>query len=412
IGLISAVRCPFLWTHATACTDRTPGPLTQDYPASISIDNNTMDHFGRFEKQTAGVNLGITESDTVRHNTIHDCPRAGININTGRFGGHEIAYNWVYNDMLESSDHGPFNSWGRDRNLDFKDDTTATTLDAWKTTVIHHNRFETKPGNFGIDLDDQSSNYLQYDNLLIGGGLKMQWHRYNTYTNNILLGGANVQMHGVWFGSQDVVTHNVFTSTQPYYIAFFPPGSYLPDTIKAHVRIIDSNCLAGNSGVTSNEGNYTLTQWKTAGLDVHSVSGDPQFTDVNKTWAGYAPKGDYTVKSGSPALAIGFKNFPMDSFGVVTPIPTDVVRNPHGMDRYGVSGPGHFGLQFEAGGLIISHDGDYQVRIATLEGRTVRILNGKNGANVYLNTHGMGPGIYLAIAHARAGVASRMFIVD
>jgi hypothetical protein len=28
-------------------------------------------------------------------------------------------------------------------------------------------------------------------------------------------------------------------------------------------------------------------------------------------------KGDYTVKDGSPALTLGFKNFPMTGFGVV-----------------------------------------------------------------------------------------------
>ena len=72
---------------------------------------------------------------TVRRNTIHDCPCAGININTGCFGGHEIAHNWIYNSVLETSDHGPFNSWGRDRNPTFKDDTSASSLDAWKQTA-------------------------------------------------------------------------------------------------------------------------------------------------------------------------------------------------------------------------------------------------------------------------------------
>ncbi len=180
IGLQSAVRCAANWSPAINCTDKTPGPLTQDYPAFIRVENNMMNHLGRFEKQTSGVNLGITECDTVLHNTIHDCPRAAVNINTGRFGGHEIAYNWIYNSVLETEDHGPFNSWGRDRNLDFKDDTAATQLDAWKTTVIHNNRWEVRQGLFGLDLDDQSSNYLMFNNLLLGSGLKMQWSRHNT----------------------------------------------------------------------------------------------------------------------------------------------------------------------------------------------------------------------------------------
>jgi hypothetical protein len=47
--------------------------------------------------------------------------------------------------------------------------------------------------------------------------------------------------------------------------------------------------------------------WNKYKLDQHSVAADPQFVDPKK--------GDYSVKVGSPALALGFKNFPMDQFG-------------------------------------------------------------------------------------------------
>jgi membrane-associated protease RseP (regulator of RpoE activity) len=47
------------------------------------------------------------------------------------------------------------------------------------------------------------------------------------------------------------------------------------------------------------------------GLDRHSLTADPQFI---------APTtGDYRVQPGSPAERIGFANFPMDRFGVVSP---------------------------------------------------------------------------------------------
>jgi membrane-associated protease RseP (regulator of RpoE activity) len=47
------------------------------------------------------------------------------------------------------------------------------------------------------------------------------------------------------------------------------------------------------------------------GCDLNSIVGDPMF--VNPA------QGDYRVKPGSPALTLGFKNFPMDRFGVQKP---------------------------------------------------------------------------------------------
>ena len=45
--------------------------------------------------------------------------------------------------------------------------------------------------------------------------------------------------------------------------------------------------------------------------DENSLVADAQFVDP--------AKGDYRVKEGSPALALGFVNFPMDQFGVQKP---------------------------------------------------------------------------------------------
>ena len=50
------------------------------------------------------------------------------------------------------------------------------------------------------------------------------------------------------------------------------------------------------------------TKFATKGCDANSLAGDPQFID--------AAKGDFRVKDGSPALKLGFVNFPMDQLGV------------------------------------------------------------------------------------------------
>lgn len=315
VGLQSAVRCAAKsFGNAPSCSDKTPGPQSDDYPASNLVENNTMNNFGRFEKQVAGVEMSMTSKNTVRHNTIHTMPRAGINFNDGCWGGHLIEWNWVYNAVLETSDHGPLNAWGRDRNLIFQSDPTATKLDAVDTTTIQNNRFEIASPMFGIDLDDQSSNYLQQNNLLIGGGLKVQWSRYNTYQNNILVNGAVVDVHSPWSQDYHVVKNNIIVGNVAY--SLYSINSLSTD-IASKGLTIDYNLLY-NSGqdphicqwLARSTFPFTWAQWQAAGLDAHSVLADPQFTSPTT--------GDYTVKDGSPALTLGFKNFPMTGFGVTS----------------------------------------------------------------------------------------------
>jgi len=56
------------------------------------------------------------------------------------------------------------------------------------------------------------------------------------------------------------------------------------------------------------------------GTDVQSTYGDPLFVDP--------AKGDYQVKENSPALLIGFKNFPMNDFGVQDPRLKKMAKTP------------------------------------------------------------------------------------
>jgi S1-C subfamily serine protease len=57
-----------------------------------------------------------------------------------------------------------------------------------------------------------------------------------------------------------------------------------------------------------------------SGRDEHSIVADAQFIDPGR--------GDYRVKGGSPALALGFANFPMDQFGVQKPELKAIARVP------------------------------------------------------------------------------------
>src|SRR6185437_9795505 len=72
-------------------------------------------NIGTIEKQVAGVEIAMSFHITVSHNSIYNVPLAGINIGVGCWGGDVLEYNDVFNTVLETGDHGAFNSWGRDR---------------------------------------------------------------------------------------------------------------------------------------------------------------------------------------------------------------------------------------------------------------------------------------------------------
>lgn len=407
-GLRSSVRCPSLAPEQKPipCSDSTnPGPLTTDYPAYITVNNNMMYNFGRFEKQVAGVNISMSMQDTVRHNTICKMPRAGINFNDGCWGGHVVEYNWVYQSVLETGDHGPFNAWGRDRIARWPESDNASRLDAMYPTIVRYNRFESTPPFFGIDLDDQASNYQCTSNLLIGVGAKMQWNRYNIYRNNIIVNGGVVDIHAPWDHNHDQLAKNIFVGPAIYSLL---DNSESPDSIRKSVDILDSNiifCNGAQPGIVQwgNRGTsiFTWTQWLAGGLDAHSVLQDPMFTDT--------AKGDFSVMPGSPALAMGFVNFPMDSFGVRQ---VDCDGNPMAVReqiRSKTVVPSI--ISYVNGHLDVSQHGDYDLTIVTPAGRTIMVLKGKNNSIFLINRKVIGAGVYIAVVRTKSSLTSKRIMV-
>jgi hypothetical protein len=315
VGDVNSVRSPSTWFNQLDIlkdkVDKLPGPISDNYPAGCEVDNNLMHDLGRIGKQTAGVYIHIAHNIKVSHNTIFNLPRAAICIGTGHWGGHIIEFNDVFNTVLETGDHGPFNSWGRDRywSLEFRSGESLPVkqyalLDILDTTIIRNNRFHHN-GRWGIDLDDGSTNYHIYNNLCLGMGVKLREGYYRTMRNNILVNWRGDLQ--IWPDScDDVILNNIIVNDLPYRLVGADPTD---------ARLIDHNLFYnhGNEIVITNhvQDSLTLDQWKALGLDGNSLVADPLFTDP--------ANGDYGVQSESPALKVGFVNFPMDRFGVIGP---------------------------------------------------------------------------------------------
>jgi hypothetical protein len=152
-----------------------------------------------------------------------------------------------------------------------------------------------------VDLDDGSSNYEIYNNLFLHGGLKLREGFHRKVWNNI---AVNNSLHPhVWHeNSGDEVTRNIWM------------GAYRPAVMKIAKwgKDVDRNLFTTSDA--------DRTKFAAHGCDANSLVGNAMFVDP--------AKGDYRVKDGSPALKLGFVNFPMDQFGVRSPRLRAIARTP------------------------------------------------------------------------------------
>lgn len=318
VGSPEAVRSPLFeyeQRHSLQEIDRTPGPKTNNFPADCVVEDCLIHGIGRVEKQAAGVEISMAQDITVRHCSIYDTPRAGINIGDGTWGGHTIEFCDVFDTVLETGDHGSLNAWGRDRYWGLTDvDLNRITrgglrdlplLDTVKPVTIRNSRWRCDFG-WDIDLDDGASNYRLYNNLCLNGGIKLREGFFRVCENNIMVNSS--LRAGKWFrDSEDVVRRNII----------FRPYVATAGTEKPFGREFDYQFLH-KPGQKAPNGARELREQ--SGRDQHSIELEVRFTD--------AGKGDYRVVDGSPVLKSGFENFPMDRFGVQSPRLKAIARRP------------------------------------------------------------------------------------
>ena len=317
VGDPKAVRNPLFEAgehQAYKDLDKVPGPKTANYPADCLVDDCLIYLTGRVEKQTAPVQIAMSQGITIRRCSLYDVPRAGINIGDGCWGGHVIEFCDVFDTVKETGDHGSFNSWGRDRywgladvdlgKITLGDRRDLPLLDAVKPTILRNNRWRCDHG-WDIDLDDGSTNYHIYNNLCLNGGIKLREGFYRICENNVMV--ANSFHPHVWYaGSRDLFRRNiVFTAYRPIRVPQ-PWGDECDYNLLHQPGRKEPAPAAGLQ--------------KQSGRDLHSVEADARFLDP--------ARGDYRVVEGSPALALGFKNFAMDQFGVQKPQLRAIARQP------------------------------------------------------------------------------------
>jgi hypothetical protein len=324
------------------------------YPAENTISNNLIHDCGVFGKQPAGVFASTTEKTTISHNLIYNMPRAGVCINDGWGGGHIIEFNEMHDCVRETGDHGSFNSWGREtywcmlqshspKLPGVSHEAGNVKEDCRLTNIVRNNYFhETEFNEWGIDLDDGSSNFHVYNNLTVGIALTMREGDYRIVENNIFIKPKNPPSANLAYenNSNVFVRNIVVTSSKagPSRVGNAPGDSYsmiLPPLKGPVVKELDYNLFfndLGRFGATLiirepvPPKRYNLEEWQALGYDQHSVFADPMFVDP--------AKGDYRVKPESPALKLGFKNFDLSEVGLLSDFPMEWLTDDEKKDLH------------------------------------------------------------------------------
>jgi len=346
----SVTRCKFTETGDSAICfvgdlEKTNG-TQHAFPFECKASNNLIHDCGFYGKQIAGVYISRAKRITVSHNLIYNMPRAGICIGDGTWGGHVVEFNQTHDTVRETSDHGPFNAWGRDRGWSLAQShapyTVNRSLDVWEALVdamepviVRNNFFREKSG-WGLDLDDGASNYEIYNNISTGGvSMKLREGAYRKVYNNIwYLSRAAPCFHVGNNYNHDQYYHNITVmepgdTKWPNGWPWWPQMVYsviAPPAVGPWFEKIDNNCFYCVGGefqavvdqLRSEDGKrnakrYDLAGWRHLGFDRNSVYGDPMFVDPTNN--------DFRVRPESPALKVGFKNFEMGRWGLTEEFP-------------------------------------------------------------------------------------------
>jgi hypothetical protein len=219
----------------------------------------------------------------------------------------------VFDTVLETSDHGAFNAWGRDRWWHLhgapEDDLLTgslldlPTLDATLPIALTRTRWACAHG-WDIDLDDGSSNYRIAQNLCLCGGIKFREGFMRTAEDNVLVN--NTFHPHVWPAhSGDVIQRN---------IVFAP---YQPIRARGWGEVIDAIFLH-RDGAKTTTGAMELRQL--SGKDEVSLEGDALFIDP--------ARGDFSLQEGSPARRLGIRSLPRQDYGVRSKSLRELAQTP------------------------------------------------------------------------------------
>ena len=211
----------------------------------------------------------------------------------------------MWNTVRDTSDHGPFNSWGRERYWDlawshgtgkhgvFPSIHAAgnVQVDITAPTLLRSNLLAHGPQSSDYacaDLDDGSSNIVTSKNMMIGCAMKNREGDLRTTTNNLIMGdemNEAVEPHNLRFeltmmNNSDSWARNIMLDLggMPHVTGVSPANTRIVNKQSPVLPSTnDHNCVEGEwtnptiHGAHDRPWNYTQAEWASHGMDQNSV---------------------------------------------------------------------------------------------------------------------------------------------
>jgi hypothetical protein len=259
----------------------------------IEISDNHIHDGGTVLHQGVGIWVGQSFNNSLSHNHIHDLYYSGIS----------VGWTWGYrpsgahHNLIEYNDiHDLGKGW-------LSDLGGIYTLGAQPGTVIRYNRIhDVESAHYagrGIYLDEGTSEVLVENNICYNtstGGFAQNYGQKNTVRNNIFAFGKQGQMEqGEMPKARDLPNFFDFEGNIIYFRGE-SPAVKMPFRRK---EVVMSHNVYWAGGAELKFGPLSWAEWQARGYDRDSVIADPLFVD--------AVHYDFRLRSGSPALKMGFR---------------------------------------------------------------------------------------------------------
>ncbi len=280
-----------------------------------TIDNCFIHDGGYVFRAGVGMWIGRSSYNTVTHNEICDFDYSGIS----------VGWSWGYAPSSANHNVFEFNHVHHIGRGVLSDMGGIYSLGDSPGTRIRNNVFHDihsyAYGGWGLYTDEGSTGVLMENNVVYNtktGGFHQHYGKENMVRNNILA----FSKHG-----------QIIRSREEKHISFtFERNIVLCD----NDQIFGSNWGNGNYKIDHNLywdtstpdpdfASMSFTDWQAKGRDQNSILAAPMFVD--------AKRGDFNLKSGSPASKIGFKPIDVSKVGLYgdpewVEAPKRIVRKP------------------------------------------------------------------------------------
>ncbi len=263
----------------------------------ITVEDCLIAHGGRMHPAATGVWIGQSHHDTIAHCEIHDLYYSAIS----------LGWTWGYARSDAHHNTIAYNHISRIGQRVLSDMGGIYHLGTAPGTVLHHNRIHDVQaatyGGWGLYTDEGSSMVLLQDNIVYrtsAAGFHQHYGRDNRIINNIFAYGAEAQLMRT--RDEDHLSFTFERNLVLYRDAPLLGANWHGGP--AHV-LLDHNLYWNEHGEVA-FGGQSLAAWRAQGEDQGSLIADPLFADP--------AQGDFTLRPGSPAAAIGF--IPIDASAI------------------------------------------------------------------------------------------------